>query len=219
MSVEFVSPVFTFTYPHDWQRHIGTLFDSIKSTARMEDSRTGSMHIHVSPPVQWSMEKIKSVCRGILWFEEAFEELVPEYMLQNQWSFSNSVDNPELRGLDLLECFDLIDHCTSKAELVHLMNALDTSTEQNQQRLTSRYYVWNLENIKDGEIQTIEYCRAPRVTNAHDCIMWSELATSFVEAAMQYGDLHILIRYNCTVERLKRFINKSYASESLARFL
>lgn len=58
---------------------------------------------------------------------------------------------------------------------------------KNRRKLTSRYWVWNLDNPRDGVIQTIVHRRAPRVTDLREYLMWVEFAASFVYAAMGYG--------------------------------
>lgn len=221
--VKFVSPVFGFqpdsNHEAQWREHTTELFRSIKSFARMNSPKLAgdtATHLHISPIDGWSIGRIKSICCSILWFEEAFEELIPSFLRQDHWTFSNSVDNPELRGLSLLTCFDKIRDCTTKDDLIYLMNALDTSMEPNQRRkLTSRYWVWNLENLKDGEIQTIEYRRAPRVTDPQACLMWVELAASFAYAAMRYGGEDGLKCHRRTVNGLRQFIGQAYESEYL----
>lgn len=66
----------------------------------------------------WIIGRTNNISRSILSIEEAFEELTPSHLRRDRWTFSNSVDNPELRGLDLLTCFAKIRNCTTKDELV-----------------------------------------------------------------------------------------------------
>lgn len=221
--VEFISPVLEFhassTHEARWREYTTELFRSINYFARMNNPQTigdTATHVHISPIDGWTIDRIKNICRSILWFEEAFEELTPSFLRQDHWTFSNSVDNPQLRGLDLLTCFSKVRDCTTKDDIIYLMNALDTSLEPDSQRkLTSRYWAWNLGNLKDGEIQTIEYRRAPRVINPQDCLMWVEFAASFAYAAMRYGSEDCVKSYKRMVDGLRQFINQAYESDFL----
>ena len=179
----------------------------------MSDITCGT-HVHVSPgDREWTLEEVKNVSRSILYFEEAFEALLPPERRGNRECRSNRSDNPKLKNLpDLEACFGMIQECATIKALVHLMNAKDEYSWQFHESTgesagTERCYGFNFENLLEGKIGTIgmrlftefplnlrkcsptnaEFRRPPCVTSYLDCVMWVEFGASFMQAAMQFG--------------------------------
>lgn len=128
----------------------------------MSDVTCGT-HVHVSPgDSECTLEQVKNVSRSILYFEEAFEVLLPPERQGNLECRSNRVENPKLKFLlDLESCFEMIHECISVKALVHLMNAkeedLSNVCEESNGEIavTERRYGFNFENLLDGKIGTI----------------------------------------------------------------
>ena len=128
----------------------------------MSDVTCGT-HIHVSPgDSEWTLEQAKNVSRSVLYFEEAFEVLLPPERRGNRECRSNQFDNPKLKHLpDLEACWQKIQECTTIKALVHLMNAKGEDSpalfeeRDGEKALTERCYGFNFENLLEGEIGTI----------------------------------------------------------------
>lgn len=129
----------------------------------MSDVTCGT-HVHVSPggDSNWTLEQVKNISRSILYFEEAFEVLLPPERRGNPECRSNRVENPKLKHLpDLDACFQKIQECATIKALVHLMNAkeedLSNICEESNGEIavTERRYGFNFENLMPGKIGTI----------------------------------------------------------------
>ncbi|KAL9132887.1 MAG: hypothetical protein Q9175_005937 [Cornicularia normoerica] len=97
----------------------------IESYAVIISDITCGTHVHVSPgDSKWTLEQVKNVSRSVIYFEEAFEVLLPPERRGNRECRSNRIDNPKLKHLpDLEACFQKIQECTTIKALIHLMNA------------------------------------------------------------------------------------------------
>ncbi|KAL9067293.1 MAG: hypothetical protein Q9161_006992 [Pseudevernia consocians] len=193
--LEFASPIMRYEPGSSWRQNLHSHFEMIESYAKIMSDITCGTHVHVSPgDSRWTLEQAKNVSRSVLYFEEAFEVLLPPERRGNRECRNNRTDNPKLKHLpDLGSCFQKIHECTTIKALVHLMNAKDeylsiACEESNgENAVTDRCYGFNFENLMEGRIGTIEFRRPPCVTNYQDCVMWAEFGASFMQAAMQYG--------------------------------
>lgn len=128
----------------------------------MSDVTCGT-HVHVSPgDSEWTLDQVKNVSRSILYFEEAFEVLLPPERRGNRECRSNRVDNPKLKLLpDLGACLQEIQECATIKALVHLMNAKEENPSNvceepnGEKAVTERCYGFNFENLMEGKIGTI----------------------------------------------------------------
>lgn len=165
----------------------------------------------------WTLEQVKNVSRSILYFEEAFEVLLPPDRCGNRECRSNRTENPRLKHLPGLQaCFEKVQECSSIKALIHLMNAKEQDSwnvgeEWNGEKaVTDRCYGFNFENLMEGKIGTIEFRRPPCVTNYQNCVMWVEFGASFMQAAMQYGtSLDCLQLHGPDVAGLAAFIGEA----------
>ena len=232
---EFASPILRYEFTSRWRPSLRWHFQTIQNYADIMSDASCGMHIHVSPGgSEWTLDQVRNVSRSILYFEEAFEALLPLERRGNRQCRSNRIDNPKLRCLpDLDACCQAIQECTTIKALTHLMNAnanedyglsiLDEVVGVNME--TDRRYAFNFENLLEGKIGTIgkdaqlgiafidcssskaEFRRPPCVTNYEDCVMWVEFGASFILAAMQCGiSLDHLRSYQPDVAGLEAFI-------------
>ena len=211
--LEFASPIIRYEPGSSWRQGLKSHFRLIESYAKIMSDITCGTHVHISPGNrEWTLEEVKNVSRSILYFEEAFEVLLPPERRGNRECRSNRSDNPKLKHLpDLEACFEKIGECTTIKALIYLMNAKDEfdwqfhETSTGETTGTERCYGFNFENLMEGKIGTIgmqrtfhriptqcsptnaEFRRPPCVTNYQDCVMWVEFGASFMHAAMQYG--------------------------------
>ncbi|CAD6594260.1 MAG: glycine cleavage system H-protein subunit [Alectoria sarmentosa] len=216
--LEFASPIMRYEAGSPRRQNLRVHFQIIESYAEILPDVTCGTHVHVSPgDSKWTLEQAKNVSRSILYFEEAFEVLLPPERRGNRECRSNQSDNPKLKDLpDLKACFEKIQECGSIKALIHLMNGKDEDQplvceEWNGEiAVTERCYGFNFENLMEGKIGTIEFRRPPCVTNYQDCVMWAEFGASFMQAAMQYGaSLDSLRRYGLNVAGLAAFVEQA----------
>jgi hypothetical protein len=162
-------------------------------------------HIHM-PPLQdiWLLLNLKKICHSVLWFEGAFEVLVPESRRRNHHCKSNRFDNERFGNKTEKHCLAMIDKCKSNHDVVDLMN--DGG---------NRYFAWNFSNLYYGGKMTIEFRRAPGVEDSGGCLAWVEFAVSFVQAAITLGSTGGLEQYNRGTKGLLKFILN--ASQQLNR--
>lgn len=234
--LEFASPIIRYEAGSPWRQNLRAHFQIIESYAEILPDVTCGTHVHVSPgDSKWTLEQAKNVSRSILYFEEAFEVLLPPERRGNRECRSNQSDNPKLKDLpDLKACFEKIQECGSIKALIHLMNAKDEDHSlvceewNGEKAVTERCYGFNFENLMEGKIGTIgerhdcgnfplnvltceaEFRRPPCVTNYQDCVMWAEFGASFMQAAMQYGaSLEHLLNYDLNVAGLAAFVEEA----------
>ena len=234
---EFASPTFRYDFTSLWRPALRWHFKTIQNYAEMMSDASCGTHLHVSPGgSKWTLDQVRNVSRSILYFEEAFDALLPSERHGNRQCRSNRIDNPKLRCLpDLDACCQAIQACPTIKALTHLMNAREENALSIIDRIvgetpeTERRYAFNFENLLEGKIGTIgkddqlgttfvnlskcssseaEFRRPPCVTNYRDCVMWVEFGASFMLAAMQYGiTLDHLRSYGPDVAGLAAFIN------------
>jgi len=74
--------------------------------------------------VGYSFVDLKKICQSIIHFESAFEALLPEDRLANEYARSNWLDNSNFghRNLSRKQSIDVIQHTHDLRKLVLLMN-------------------------------------------------------------------------------------------------
>ena len=171
---------------------------SIDTLCEIDTNQSCGTHIHISPSenVPWDIDSLKSICRGIIHFEDVFEVLVPEHRRGNAYPKSFRADHPMFKGRSGHECVVMIKQTTHAVHVAELMNPDG-----------DRNYTWNFRNLIHGGKMTIEFRRGPGVTTANDCLAWVELAVSFVRSARSHGTTQQLQKYERSVKGLKDFIS------------
>lgn len=142
-----------------WRSKLRSHFQIVESYAEIMSHVTCGTHVHVSPGgSEWTLDQVRNVSRSILYFEEAFELLLPPDRRANPQCVSNRIENPKLRHLpDLDTCCQKIHECTTIEALVHLMNAnvIDAKNWYGGVLYTDRRYGFNFENLLGGGLRTI----------------------------------------------------------------
>lgn len=147
----------------DWKGEIEELFRSINFICVTDSNQSCSTHIHISPGlgIEWELENLKRLCRAIIWFELAFEVLVPRGRRQNEYAKSNRYDNPRLQGKMTTECMALINACDSNPAIATLMN-----------NDGDRYMGWNFLNLYYGGKHSVEIPQGPWRHRAHGVLVF-----------------------------------------------
>lgn len=153
--------------------------------------------MHLSRAGGYSLEELKKVCQCIIYFEPAFESLLPEERLSNEYGRSNWLDNANFghRNLSRRQSMLVIQQATNMRELVLLMNPDH-----------DKMFGWNFLYLLNNPHGTIEFRRGPASSSVQDVFVNIEVAMSFVEAAIRLGDMATLEKTPATVGGLKRFI-------------
>lgn len=161
--LEFASPITRYEVGSSWRQNLHSHFQIIESYAEIMSDVTCGTHVHVSPGEgEWTLKQAKNVSRSILYFEEAFEVLLPPERCGNRECRSNRIDNPKLKHLpDLQACLEKVEECSSTKALIHLMNAKEDDSWNvgedwnGEKAVTERCYGFNFENLMEGKIGTI----------------------------------------------------------------
>lgn len=154
-------------------------------------------HVHLSRVGGYALSDLKKICESIIHFETAFEAILPEERLSNEYTRSNWLDNENFghSNLSREQSIAVIRRASSIQEVVHLMNP-------NRNKM----FGWNFLYLLDSPHRTIEFRRGPASSSAQKVFACIELATSFVEAAVRLGDPESIEKTPSTVGGLKRFI-------------
>lgn len=187
----------TFDDAGAWRTHVSTVFELINDQCRFESNYTCGFHVHLSVADRmWELAELKSLSIAILHFEKAFTDLLPNHRSESTFCEWNS-ENYTLRDLAPGARWNVILGAGSIEELHKLMQ-------------DDRFFAWSFENLLGtGTGLSIEWRQPPAVETAEECIMWTQLAVGFVQAARQ-PDTETVLRggsYPKTASGLKLFIN------------
>ena len=195
-----VSPVLFHRPDGEWMGQIMALFQNLNRLCSIKTNRSCGFHVHVSPVDDWNLETVKALSRAIIYFEPAFEAILPVERRRNEYAKSNRFDNSGLRGKSGQEIFQAIDNCT---HAVHVADLLNDGGD--------RYYGWNLTNLYYGRIQTIEFRRGPGVHTYGECVGRIECVLWFARAALSVSPSE-LQQHTQDVAGLRGFITKNPAA-------
>ncbi|OBT50907.1 hypothetical protein VE04_09088 [Pseudogymnoascus sp. 24MN13] len=178
--LELVSPALQFTNGSSFRSEVEFVWRHLQEMTTINTNETCGTHIHLSPYTNngiWALRDVKAICRSIIYFEFAFEVLLPAHRRQNLWTKSNVYDNDSFPQKTVDACFGLIDGCSLIAEIVQLMNDGD-----------DKYFGWNFLNLLGEGKTTIEFRRPPGVTNEEECLAWVEFTVMFAQSAVLHGN-------------------------------
>lgn len=157
----------------------------------------------------WEVNPLKPFCRAILYFERAFEALLPAHRRGNEYAKSLLADNEKLNGKTLRQMFQELSQCHNNTEIVALMNCR-----------RDRSFGWNFVNLLQGGTQTMEFRRGPGVVLPIDCRRWVEMVVTFADVSLTTDDTRLL-SYTMDVDGLWRFISDGVSTgprNSLSNF-
>ena len=123
--LELVSPVLEFTNGSSFRHQVEHVWGHLQRNTKINVNESCGTHIHLSPQNNsgtWTLGAAKAICRSIIYFEFAFEALLPPHRRQNIWAKSNVYDNDHFPDKKLGACFSLIDGCETISRIVELMN-------------------------------------------------------------------------------------------------
>ncbi|RAH84383.1 hypothetical protein BO86DRAFT_454402, partial [Aspergillus japonicus CBS 114.51] len=198
--LESISPIFRAHKGSIWRQHIDFLWVFLSTHYNVSSNDSCGTHVHLSRVGGYTLPELKKVCQCIIHFEPAFEALLPEARLSNEYARSNWLDNESFghRNLSRKQSIQAIENVSNMRELVLLMNP-------NHDKM----YGWNFLYLLNSPHGTIEFRRGPASTSAQNVFVCIEIAMSFVGAAIQLADVGSLEQVPATVGGLKWFIRSA----------
>jgi len=173
--LEIISPIFQHADVEGWHTHTKNLWDFVGMGFQIAVNDSCSTHIHVSPNGDWELEQVKRIACAALYFEGAFEFLLPESRRQNLYAKSNRVDNEQFKGLTVDQCIDAILGCEDIGKVAQKMCNGERS------------FGWNLKSFDGLGAKTVEFRRWPGSEDFDSLYDRVAFILSFVYAAIQYG--------------------------------
>jgi hypothetical protein len=211
---ELISPVIAFDNQGSWHSPIRNAFEAIHQTCHLVITKQTGLHVHISPqlPNTWDLQKLKRVSKAVIYFENAFQSLLPPFRRASRFAQRNFADSgANWENIDMKRFFEEIDGCNEGRQIAPLMN-------NNGSRRPSRDFAWNFDNISirgdssSPAVNTVEFRSPPGATTADQVLAWVELAVVFVAWAAERFDEGSMEPVSdpteVTVQQLKRFVDE-----------
>lgn len=102
-----VSPILVFDTTGRWRYHVRKMFDNVGKLATFITNKSCSNHIHISPGVprpgmpgpDWTLAELKRIACCIIYFEPAFQVLLPHSRRKNKFCKTSSKNSIVLKYL------------------------------------------------------------------------------------------------------------------------
>ncbi|PYI09012.1 hypothetical protein BO78DRAFT_459563 [Aspergillus sclerotiicarbonarius CBS 121057] len=204
--LECISPIFRAHAGSQWRQHIEFLWRFFALHYEISSNASCGTHVHLSRVGGYSLPDLKRICQSIIHFEPAFEALLPDSRLSNEYSRSNWLDNTNFGhgNLSRNQSIAVIEQASSMRELVLLMNPDH-----------DKMFGWNFLYLLNSPHGTIEFRRGAASTSAQNVFVYIEVAMSFIEAAIQLGSPESLNKVPATVGGLKWFLQTAHLPDQL----
>ncbi|OIW34293.1 hypothetical protein CONLIGDRAFT_675289 [Coniochaeta ligniaria NRRL 30616] len=207
--LEITSPILTFDPEGNWRHQVRKLFAHIDTKCvRMETNKSCGFHVHLSPGdgKPWTLDQLKRICFSIYYFEGALLALLPVSRRHSMFVSSRQMYNRNFFNLSTKACYQLIFEKKSIRDLVCLM--------QEEEDVCCSWNFRNLLGDKPGWKSTgatIEWRQPPGITTVEECLVWAEVAVTFVQAVRHWSsigdEIHDVARgYTADVEGLRKAV-------------
>ncbi|KAH8691937.1 putative amidoligase enzyme-domain-containing protein [Talaromyces proteolyticus] len=195
--LESISPIFRAHNGSTWREHVEFMWRFLVTDFHISVNTSCGTHVHLSRVGGYSLADLKKICQSIIHFEPAFEAILPEERLGNEYARSNWLDNENFghQNLSRKQSIAVINKVSSIRELVLLMNPHH-----------DKMFGWNLLYLLNNPHGTIEFRRGAASASVQNVFAYIEIAMSFVEAAIRLGDPKTLQKVPSTVGGLRQFI-------------
>jgi Putative amidoligase enzyme len=152
------------------------------------------IYIHVSPDAL--LLQVKRLAQAVIYFEPAFDDLVPPHRRGRPSIKSNWHNRLGLcgQGLSRLESIKRIEQQTMERAVENLMHHVDEEYSGERRRVpnTSRPtvddYAWNFRGFKEN--LAIVYRQPPCSLNSDEALSWAELVGWFARAALTHSHVY-----------------------------
>lgn len=193
------SPLLVASPGSQWRRHVEATWMYLQKAYEITKNENCATHIHISVKGGYSLQEIKRVAQASIYFEPAFDALVPPHRrVDDRWAQSSWLDSPKLAraGRSRAQSATLIGQVPDIFSLGSLL-----------QPLTKRCYTFSFDSIL--KYYTIEFRKPPASTSVEEVLGWAELAMNFVQASLKNGYPHLLEKVPPTVGGLRWFLSQS----------
>ncbi|PGG97883.1 hypothetical protein AJ79_09055 [Helicocarpus griseus UAMH5409] len=193
--IELISPLLRDFPGSVWREDVMAVWDFLARHYYVSGDKNCSTHVHISRAGTFSATDLKRVAQAVIYFEPAFEAILPPDRRANEYTRSNWIDNPNFgyKNLSRDQAIEIIEGLNTVEEVMDTMNP-------NQ----SKYFGWNFISVK--KFNTIEFRRGSVSLSPEDVFMWVELAMSFIRAAMAVQSKDQFQQYSPTVGGLRNFL-------------
>lgn len=180
-----------------WRNAVVAAWERLSQHCRFSVSNRWGTHIHILRDPMYETREIKRIVASIIYFEPAFETLVPRHLRGNKVpTKSNWVHGPDLaqEGRSRLQS---IRHIEAASDMIGILSSI--------QEFQDEEYNWNFWNLIQ-ESKTIEFRQPPACLTSDDTLAWTELFLNFIQAATLHGDLHRLETFAQHIGGLRSFL-------------
>lgn len=195
--MESISPIFRAHEGSRWRQHVEFMWRFLLADFHVDSNASCGTHVHLSRVGGYSLSDLKKICQSLIHFEPAFEAILPEERLGNEYGRSNWLDNKNFghQNLSRRQSIAIIQRVSTMRELVLLMNPDH-----------DKMFGWNFLYLLNNPHGTIEFRRGAASTSVQDVFVYIEIAMSFLEASVRLGDVESLKSVPATVGGLQWFI-------------
>lgn len=203
--IEIISPILQASPGSRWRQHVQSMWSAVDAKYQIIPHKSCGTHVHISVAEGYNLGTVKRIAQAVIYFEPAFEALLPPDRRQNEYTMSNWIDNPHFghRNKSRLESIATLESCSTIRQVVELI-----CPEQN------KYWGFNFLNIVNDPYATIEFRRGSACEAANGPLVWAELAMSFIQAAIKYGLPANFRKIPHTVEGLRWFLKNGGLNET-----
>ncbi len=181
-----------------WRNSIIFTWEHLREYYDITHNHECATHIHISLVPQYDLEELKRVAMSVIYFETAFEALVPETRRGNVWAQSNWLESPSFaqRNRSRWESITEIERVIDASEFLQLM-----------QNFGDPRYAWNFWNLTTAN-KTIEFRKPPGSVTADEALSWAELALNFIQVSIRLGSSRLLRSYSANIKGLRLFLRQ-----------
>ena len=194
--LELVSPIFRAFPGSKWREDVEAVWKHLRRYYDVEVNDNCATHVHISLDPWYSMQEVKRIAQAAIYFEPAFEVLVPPIRRGNMFARSLWLDSPLL-----------VARNSSRSQLIDDIEAVEYLNDLIPLIQEDRDYCWNFFPLFDRDKGTIEFRKPPASTTAREALSWAELAMSFVQASIRYDSIAELKKIPATVGGLRWFLS------------
>lgn len=157
-------------------------------------------HVHVSLSPNYSLNQLKRIASAVIYFEPAFEALMPEDRRGNEWARSIWLESPHfaVKGRSRNESIKEIEKAPSQDALISLLHAPGDPS-----------YAWNFWSLTTPK-RTIEFRQPPASTTVQEVLSWAELTLNFIQVSLIYGSRASLADFPANIKGLRRYLYQVY---------
>ncbi|MCJ1262712.1 hypothetical protein MMC22_002582 [Lobaria immixta] len=158
---------------------LGSLFET-------KEHQSCSTHIHISIEDGWSLQNLKQLAKGWIYFEGEIMAAMPKSRRECEWARPNCSQEYEPRYDAANEMVRLYQEALDQTSFSPLFKYIDDSKSIDEliaRVAPERCLSWNLQNMRN-KCKTVEFRRPPQSRDAGDCKHWLAFSLSIVQWAL-----------------------------------